>query len=341
MSSTQKVLFLGATGYIGGTVLWRLLQWHPRATDLEITALVRDANKAEKLQAFGVVPVVGDNSNLDLLQALARDADVVFSVADSDDVSAMKATLAGAKSRFESTGRPTIYIHTSGAGVIADPVNGVHQDSPTWDDLDEGQMATIAPTQLHRPVDLELLHADDEGYIKSYIILPTTVWGIPTGALVDGGIQNWQNSMLNFLLSPSLARSQGGMVGEGRNAWNNVEVNELADLYMILYDAIMAKEETAHGGLGLYFAENGAYELREISAVIARVLFEHGKGASPMPMSFTAEEIGPIGILIGSNAKCTASRARALGWRPTKSTSAMLDSAPGVIMKLAGLGDSA
>ncbi|KAJ7923627.1 hypothetical protein B0H13DRAFT_56126 [Mycena leptocephala] len=340
MSSRKNVLFLGATGYVGGTVLWKLLQ-HPRAIDFQITALVRDAAKAEKLKAFGIVPVVGDNSNLDLLQALARDAEVVFSVADSNDVFAMKATLAGAKSRFESTGRRTIYIHTSGAGVIADPVNGAHQDSPTWDDLDEVQMATIAPTQLHRPVDLELLHADDEGYIKSYIVLPTTVWGIPTGALVDGGIQNWQNSMLNFLLTPSLARGQGGMVGEGRNVWKNVEVNELADLYMILYDAIMANEATAHGRLGLYFAENGAYELHEICAVISRVLFEHGKGASPNPTSFTEEEIGPVGILIGSNTKCTASKARALGWRPTKSTSAMLESAPGVTIKLAGLGGSA
>ncbi|KAJ6568547.1 hypothetical protein B0H19DRAFT_1209233 [Mycena capillaripes] len=328
MSSAQKVLFLGATGYIGGTVLCRLLQ-HPRAPDLQITALVRDAAKAKKLGAFGVVPVVGDNSNLDLLETLARDADVIFSVADSTDVSAMKATLAGAKSR-----------------AIADPVNGAHQDSPTWDDLNEVQMATIAPTQLHRPVDLELLHADDEGYINSYIILPTTVWGIPTGALVDSGIQNWQTSILNVLLSSSLARGQGGMVGEGRNVWNNVEVNELANLYMILYDAVMANEKTAHGRVGLYFAENGAYELHEISAVIARVLFEHGKGASPTPTVFTAEEIGPLvcrveGILIGSNTKCTASRARALGWRPTKSTRAMLDSTPEVTMKLAGLGDSA
>jgi hypothetical protein len=63
---------------------------------------------------------------------------------------------------------------------------------------------------------------------------------------------------------------------------------------MILYDAIMANEKTAHGRVGLYFAENGACELREISAVIACVLFEHGKGASPTPTAFTAEEIGPM-----------------------------------------------
>ncbi|KAJ7292108.1 hypothetical protein C8J57DRAFT_1589212 [Mycena rebaudengoi] len=310
------------TGYIGGTVLWRLLQ-HPRATDLQVTALVRDAAKAPKIEAVGVVPVVGDNSNLDLLEALARDADVIFSVASA-------ISLFLAKLHVErSAAYPPTYLPLV-LGAIADPVNGAHQYSPTWDDLDEAQMATIAPTQLHRPVDLEF-----------YIILPTTVWGIPTRALVDDGIQNWQNSMVNFLLPPSLARGQGGTVGEGRNVWKIVEVNELADLYMILYDAIMANEKTAHGRVGLYFAENGACELREISAVIACVLFEHGKGASPTPTAFTAEEIGPMGVLIGSNTQCTASRARALGWRPTKSTRAMLDSMPEVTRKLAGLGDSA
>ncbi|KAF7328355.1 NmrA domain-containing protein [Mycena venus] len=328
MSFPQKVLFIGATGYIGGTVLGKLLQ-HPRVTNLHVTAFVRDPAKAEKLEAFGVTPVIGDNSKLELLEALAQDADVVFSVANSDDVPAVKAALAGAKKRFESTGRPTTFIHTSGAGIIADcTVNGAHHDSPIFDDLDETQMATISPMQLHRPVDLELLDADDQGYIKSYIIVPTTVWGIPSGPLLDAGIQKWQNGILNFLVPASVARGQGGMVGEGRNVWNNVEVNELADLYILLYNAIMANEETAHGRVGLYFAENGAYELSEMSAVIARVLFEHGKGGSPIPTSFTAEEVekmGLIAMLIASNAKCTASRARALGWRPTKSTREMLD----------------
>ncbi|KAF8199311.1 NAD(P)-binding protein [Mycena galopus ATCC 62051] len=341
MSSPQKVLFFGATGYIGGTVLGKLLRL-PRTTNLHITAFVRDPVKAEKVEAFGVTPVIGDNSNLELLQALARDADVVFSVADSSDVPAVKAVLAGARKRFESTGRPTTFIHTSGAGAIADcTVNGAHHDSPTFDDLDETQMATIAPMQLHRPVDLELLDADDQGYIKSYIILPTTVWGIPTGPLMDAGIQNWQNSILNFLVPASVARGQGGMVGEGRNVWNNVKVDELADLYILLYNTIMMNDETAHGRAGLFFAENGAHELSEMSAVIARTLFEHGKGESPIPTSFTAEEVermGLVAMLMASNAKCTASRARALGWRPTESTREMLHCVRVVTIKLADLG---
>jgi uncharacterized protein YbjT (DUF2867 family) len=100
MSSPQKVLFMGATGtfvlhcnfiaqlterhtgYIGGPVLGKLLR-HPRATSLHITAFVRDPTKAEKFEAFGVTPVIGDNSNLELLQELGRNADVVFSVASA------------------------------------------------------------------------------------------------------------------------------------------------------------------------------------------------------------------------------------------------------------------
>jgi hypothetical protein len=55
-------------------------------------------------------------------------------------------------------------MRQSGAGAIADcTVLGMHGNGPTWDDLDEVQMASIGPTQLHRAVDLEIFSADDEG----------------------------------------------------------------------------------------------------------------------------------------------------------------------------------
>ncbi|KAJ7448662.1 hypothetical protein B0H11DRAFT_2080222 [Mycena galericulata] len=338
MSSPKTFLFLGATGYIGGSILSKLLQ-HPRASEFQITALVRDSAKAEKLTRFGVTPIVGDNSKLDLLESLARDADIVISVAESTNIPATKATLSGAKTRYEATGISTIYIHTSGAGAIADcTVNGMHPHFTTYDDLDAAQMAAIAPEQLHRPVDLELLNADDEGYIRSYIVLPSTVYGIATGPLVECGIQKRQTTVLPWLVKASLTRGQGGMVGQGRNVWSNVELYDLADLYIVLYDAIMSDIQPAHGREGLYFAENGAHELREISAIVAQVLCEHGKGENVIPTTFTAEEevkyFGPLAPLIGSNAKCTASRPRALGWRPTNSTSALMASVRGVTTRM-------
>ena len=64
-------------GYIGGSILDRLLTHHKNST-FEITTLVRSQDKARTLTKFGVTPVVGSLSDLLLLEGLAADADVVF-----------------------------------------------------------------------------------------------------------------------------------------------------------------------------------------------------------------------------------------------------------------------
>jgi hypothetical protein len=74
--------------------------------------------------------------------------------------------------------------------------------------------------------------------------------------------------------------------------------NIVADLYIVLYDAIITDTTTTHGRSGLYFAENGTHELVQVGEIIARTLFEHGRGKSPKPTSFTTEEgvkyFGPL-----------------------------------------------
>ncbi|CAK5276338.1 unnamed protein product [Mycena citricolor] len=341
----HHILFFGATGYIGGTVFSKLLS-HPKADGFKITALVRDAAKAEKLtrtvgNVENIVVHRGSNGDLDLLTKLAKEADVVFSVADTVDVQAKRAILAGSEARFEETGRPVVVIHTSGAGAIADcTVNGGHTSSLVFDDLDDAQMSAIQPTQIHRAVDLEFLAADEQGYIKSYIILPTTVYGIPHGLLVNAGIQNRQNSVLSYLVSLSMTRGQGGMVGQGKNMWHNVELNELGDLFMVLFDAAISNpDSTPHGQSGLYFAENGSHVLEDLCAVISQVLYEHGKGQAPAPTSFSEEELdaaewGFLAALIGSDARCRARKGRALGWKPTKTTADFLENARAVTERL-------
>ena len=66
-------------GYIGGTVLLRFLN-HPDASSFNITVLVRSPEKAEKLKAFGVNPVVGSHSDTPLVEGLTAQADVVIAV---------------------------------------------------------------------------------------------------------------------------------------------------------------------------------------------------------------------------------------------------------------------
>src|ERR1700678_1300926 len=54
-------------GYIGGSVLSRFLK-HPDASSFNITVLVRSPEKAEKLKAFEVNPVVGSHSDTPLVE---------------------------------------------------------------------------------------------------------------------------------------------------------------------------------------------------------------------------------------------------------------------------------
>lgn len=57
---------------------------HPDAASFHIVALVRSAEKAEKLKAlFGVDTVVGSMSDHTLAEKLASEADVVISVVHS------------------------------------------------------------------------------------------------------------------------------------------------------------------------------------------------------------------------------------------------------------------
>jgi hypothetical protein len=112
-------------------VLLRFLK-HPDASSFNITVLVRSPEKAEKLKAFGVNPVVGSHSDTPLVEELTAQADVVIAAvrtsipfvysstesislsrkANSDDLVAAKATLKGLKTRYQKTGIAPIFINT-------------------------------------------------------------------------------------------------------------------------------------------------------------------------------------------------------------------------------------
>ena len=55
---------------------------HPEASSFEITALVRSAEKAEKLKTLGVKTVIGSYTDPDLsvIKNAAAESDVVFAI---------------------------------------------------------------------------------------------------------------------------------------------------------------------------------------------------------------------------------------------------------------------
>ncbi|KAG5652022.1 hypothetical protein H0H81_006575 [Sphagnurus paluster] len=290
MTAKTNIFITGVTGYIGGTILLRFLN-RPDFDSLHITSLVRSAEKAEKLNNLGITVSVGSLEDFALLEKLASEADVVIHTADADDLEAVGAILKGLEKRYSVTGKVTQFIHTSGTGVLADtnPSSGITAET-IWDDANPDQIESLPPTQIHRKVDLAVIDADKHGYVRTYIILPSLIYGIASGKLVELGLQNPNSMQVPLLVSASLARGQGGVIGEGKNIWPNVHIDDIADLYLALYDSILTNTETGHGREGIYFGENGEHTLLEVCEEISKVLFDMGRGQKPEPTLFSQEE---------------------------------------------------
>ncbi|KAI0331860.1 NAD-P-binding protein [Cubamyces sp. BRFM 1775] len=334
MSANKTPIFLtGATGYIGGSVLERLLK-HPSANTFDITVIVRNAEKAKILESkFGVKVVVGTHQDLDKLETLAENAHVVFHCADADDLPAAKAILSGLRKRHAKLGDLPILIHTSGTGVLTDDARGMYATETIYSDLNVEQIKSIPPTALHRNVDLTIVEADQEGYVRSHIILPSTIYGIAKGALFDAGVSNPHSIQIPLVIKASLDRKQAGMIGQGKALWPDVHIDDVADLYIVLFDAIVSHPETTgHGWEGFYFGENGEHSWYQISRAVGEAFVELGISKDPEPTTLTREELIKYftseewGNYAGTNSRCRADRGRSIGWKPTHTTEDMLKS---------------
>jgi D-arabinose 1-dehydrogenase-like Zn-dependent alcohol dehydrogenase len=88
-----------------------------RKSEFNVTALVRNAENAKKVEQLGAKAVIGDNDSTELLTSTASKNDIVIHTADaSDHLNSAKALIAGLKLRKTDgpLARP-IYIHTSGS----------------------------------------------------------------------------------------------------------------------------------------------------------------------------------------------------------------------------------
>lgn len=312
----------GATGYIGGSVLTRLLD-HPRASSFKITAIVRSSAKASLLEKYGIQTIIGSHDESDKVEPAAAEADIIFAAADVDNVDAARAILRGAKRRFEKTGKVPILIHTSGTGVFTDDARGLYEGGTLYDDTDVSQLASIDVKQPHRPVDIEVVKADTDGYVRTYIILPSTIYGIASGPLVNDGISNPHSAQIPLQIRASIARGQGGVIGTGKNVWSHVHVDDNSDLYLLIFNTVLAnKPEIGHGADGYYIGANGEYTLSRATKHIAQELHALGKSATPEPTSYSEEELQKFfgGASLGSNSRVIAKHAPLIGWRPKYTT---------------------
>ena len=63
----MKIFLTGASGYIGGSLAFALL-----SKGHEVRALTRSKKSAHEMEALGMVPVLGDLDNLELLKSHSK-----------------------------------------------------------------------------------------------------------------------------------------------------------------------------------------------------------------------------------------------------------------------------
>lgn len=119
---------------------------------------------------------------------------------------------------------------------------------------------------------------------------------------------------------------------------------------MIVFDSALTKPTTPHGREGFYYAESDEGTLYEVVKEVAKVLTEYGKVKSPELTQFTAEELEQKPLVstycgvfsdshyrvpffscqylayFGTHCRARADRARAIGWKPVKTTKDMVAS---------------
>ncbi|GGJ64680.1 NAD-dependent epimerase/dehydratase family protein [Streptomyces brasiliensis] len=280
----MRVLLTGGTGYIGASVLDRLV-----STGHQVTAVVRSAEKADLVRAKGAEPTFADLSDGETLQELAAATDGVIHVASpGDETSATVDEIAVTSflRALRNTNRP--FVHTTGVWL--------HGSSSAINE----STAMNAPRLTAWRVPLAKLVREATG-VRTSVVAPAVVYGHGGGLvnLVAAGPQTAGSA-------PALT-----MVGPGDQHWSTVHVDDLAELYVLALEKAPA---------GSYFlgASGVNPTVRDITEAVSRSIGLSGR-VEPEPVVQTLDRLGLLGeaLLLDQQASGDTAR-RVLGWSPQR-----------------------
>lgn len=279
----MRVFLTGGTGYIGSAVLDALIK-----AGHHVTALVRDSEKAVRLEARGAIPVLGDldNPNRFLARAVELDAVVHTALAEPPRGAALeKAFLEALLPSLATAGAARTLVYTSGVWVLG------------------AQTAPADESAALEPVAYSAWRADHEARVlaaatpalRTVIIRPGIVYGSGRGIVSD---------MLKDALN-GLVR----VIGDGQNRWACVYDRDLAELYVRVLGTAAAS--------GVYHAAGDEDErVNDIADAITRHVSPPAD-IRHVPLAEARGKLGPYADALALDQVVRSPRARGLGWAPT------------------------
>lgn len=174
---------------------------------------------------------------------------------------------------------------------------------------------------FHKNVD-DIVLSSNSNVVKTAIVCPPTIYGRGRG---PGNSRSRQAYELAKLL---LTGGYIPIVGQGKARWNAIHVQDLANVFVLLAEAAVSKNENKElwNDKGYFLVENGEFCWADLARLMGRRavklgLVGDGKGLEEKNLGKdkAIEQAGFEAVSWGYNSRGKAERARkVLGWEPKK-----------------------
>ena len=287
----MRIFLTGATGYVGAAVLDALVR-----AGHDVTALVRNSEKARLVAKRGAHPVIGDLAEPESYRASADAQDgyvhTAFDARSGQGPSIDRVvleTILAAATRPRTAGAQSpakrFVIYTSAAWVLGRSPEPMAEDAP------------INPVGhvSWRPDHEQLVIEANGERLRTAVVRPGVVYGGGTGIVAD--------------LFKSASNGLVRVVGDGNNHWPLVYDRDLADLYARL----AGREDAA----GVFHAnDEGDERVNDIVDAIKPYLPVKPE-VRHVPLDEARHKMGAYAEALALDQIVRSPRARALGWTPT------------------------
>ncbi|KAL8759040.1 MAG: hypothetical protein Q9199_001062 [Rusavskia elegans] len=326
-----EILLAGATGYIGGTILSTLLNSKNGLLEhCNLSLLVRGEDKARVFNAKGLKTVLFDDlGNTHEIERIASNYDLIINTTPGGSVNSAAAFIKGLGNGQALTGHDVFYIHTSGTSNLADqPITGAYHEPRTFTDTTPDlypylQHRNKLTPYAQRTADLTVINTGLASSVKTYIIMPPTIYGTGTGLFNRLTIQ------APTIMRSALRNGQVLKLGADDGDVECVHVQDLADLYILVASRVASGDLDGmpSGVRGIYFASTDRYTWKEFADGIAEAMVEVGgiktKEIKKVGLEEAAAEwTGGHKLLcelnFGSNFRTRPDTSRSLGWQPSR-----------------------
>lgn len=204
------------------------------------------------------------------------------------------------------------------------------------------RIKTLDDRAPHRLIDKVVIGANSDA-VKIAILCPPLIYGKGSGA------GNTQTIQIPTLVDMTLSEGFAPVVGDGKNEWDYVHIDDLADLFLKLFNATQDPSKNANpeifGANGYFYVPYGTLNFTKIAERAAEEIKKQGYLADvPVKRVTLAEQkklkgFQPVAVSLGQNSKGVAERAsKYLGWAPKERISVEDDVAEVVSQRAKQLG---